>query len=415
MGDDMGSIREKFEKNRRKFREEAVDKAWSDISEGRKTIPVEQFGSVCFKVDSSMNAAEVAKAVGEIDTDGDGTIDLGEFRAWYMTKLDADDEKAQKDREAVRVAASLFAELLLISSCLSAHFLAHFLLTILLFSDFYQGYGAEDEWDEIEMHRRMQVHMQRMGAFALTFRSNVDRAHVLLVYCSVCAPFLLTFCSPFRAETARIRRTFETIDEDGSGEIERGEFHRLVRRLAPQRSKEWINNQFDLADDGSGSLDFEEFVLWYESPEVREMRGEDQKEAAAKAKLDKLEAAVAEKNAARANRRMEFEEQTGAATQLQAALRGRTGRRKFKQARLEEDNRQDNAITKLQCAIRGRIARRQRTFAAIALAARAELQAKEDVAKLFWGDGANICLLVAGCGLLLVACGLLLAAWRSAC
>ena len=92
-----------------------------------------------------------------------------------------------------------------------------------------------------------------------------------------------------------------------------------MRRLAPQRSLEWANNQFNLADDGSGSLDFEEFVAWYESPEIREMRGEDQKEAAAKAKLNKLEAAVAEKNAARANRRAVFEEESGAATQLQVS------------------------------------------------------------------------------------------------
>jgi Ca2+-binding EF-hand superfamily protein len=52
----------------------------------------------------------------------------------------------------------------------------------------------------------------------------------------------------------RIKRTFNTIDEDDSGEIEREEFHRLVRRLAPERSPEWINNQFDLADVRQTSL-----------------------------------------------------------------------------------------------------------------------------------------------------------------
>ena len=34
-----------------------------------------------------------------------------------------------------------------------------------------------------------------------------------------------------------------------------------------------------MEQDGSGSLDFEEFQAWWDTPEVREMRGEDQREA----------------------------------------------------------------------------------------------------------------------------------------
>ena len=45
------------------------------------------------------------------------------------------------------------------------------------------------------LHRRMQVHMQKM-------------------------------------EVARVRRTFEAIDEDGSGELEREEFHTCYLLLA---------------------------------------------------------------------------------------------------------------------------------------------------------------------------------------
>ena len=143
---DPDNIRARFEANRRKFREQSVGKAWAEISEGRKTIPVDQFGSVCFKVDSSMNKDAVAKAIGEIDTDGDGTIDLGEFRVWYMKKLDADDEKAETDREA--------------------------------------GYGAEDEWDEIEMHRQGVIFLPRS-------------AHMFASFCSyfcLVLPGLASFC-----------------------------------------------------------------------------------------------------------------------------------------------------------------------------------------------------------------------------
>jgi Ca2+-binding EF-hand superfamily protein len=281
MAMDPEAIRQRFEANRRKFREEQVERAWKEMSGDATSIPVADFGAVCFKVDSSMDAAAVQSAVGEIDKDGDGTIDLSEFRAWYMERLAAQDAESRKQREA--------------------------------------GFGDESDWDEVEMQRRMQKHMQSM-------------------------------------EAARIRRTFNTIDEDGSGEIERNEFHRLVRRLAPERSPQWINNQFDLADDGSGSLDFDEFKAWWESPEIKEMRGEDLREvitlplltvtalllllllllpsahallpaascpllstrvtldcrvppqARAKAKMAKLQDAVAEKQAARAERRVQVRE-----------------------------------------------------------------------------------------------------------
>lgn len=309
---DPDAIRSRFEENRRKFREEQVERAWKQMSGGAASIPVADFGAVCFRVDSSMDAASVQAAVSEIDTDGDGAIDMREFRLWYMDHLAAQDADARRRREA--------------------------------------GYGDEDEWDEVEMQQRLHKHMESM-------------------------------------EAARLKRTFDAIDEDGSGEIERNEFHRLVRRLAPERSVEWINNQFNLADDSSGSLDFEEFKAWWNSPEIKEMRGEDQREARERAKLQKLQEAVAEKQAVRAQRREQFEEEAGAATKLQRVMRGRQGRAKARQARIEWDNRQNIAVTKLQCAVRGRIARRQRTFAAIAIAARAEIQAKEDVSRLFWGDG----------------------------
>ena len=95
---------------------------------------------------------------------------------------------------------------------------------------------------------------------------------------------------------------------------------------------------------------------------------------------------MAQKKVERAARRAEYEEQSGAAGKLQAVLRGRLGRRRAHQARIDEQNNLKRAATKLQCAVRGRIARRQRTFAAVALAAQAELRAKEDVSKLYWGD-----------------------------
>ena len=100
MAMDPDAIRERFEANRRKFREEQVERAWKEMSGDATSIPVADFGAVCFKVDSSMDAAAVQSAVGEIDRDGDGTIDLSEFRAWYMERLAAQDAESRKQREA---------------------------------------------------------------------------------------------------------------------------------------------------------------------------------------------------------------------------------------------------------------------------------------------------------------------------
>ena len=205
------------------------------ISGGAAAVPVSEFGALCFRIDSSMDAAAVQAAVNEIDRDSDGTIELREFRPWYMARLAAKDAESRERREA--------------------------------------GFADKDEWDELEMQRRMTKHMESM-------------------------------------EAGRIKRTFDTIDVDGSGEIEREEFHRLVRRLAPERSPEWINNQFNIADDGSGSLDFEEFKSWWDSPEVKEIRGEDQRVTRERAKLQALEEAVAQKQVIRAQRREQFEEET---------------------------------------------------------------------------------------------------------
>ena len=53
---------------------------------------------------------------------------------------------------------------------------------------------------------------------------------------------------------------------------ERGEFHTLLRRLAPTMEPSERDAAFDQIDgDGSGALDYDEFVAWYNSPEIKQM------------------------------------------------------------------------------------------------------------------------------------------------
>ena len=46
----------------------------------------------------------------------------------------------------------------------------------------------------------------------------------------------------------RLRRTFDAIDDDESGEIERKEFRKLIKRLAPQMSTEEGDEVFNSID-----------------------------------------------------------------------------------------------------------------------------------------------------------------------
>jgi len=95
----------------------------------------------------------------------------------------------------------------------------------------------------------------------------------------------------------RLRRTFEAIDEDESGFIERKEFRKLIKRLAPQMSKEETDEVFNTIDvDGGGDLDFEEFSTWWESAGGRAFRDgqRDWKERGEKAEAEaEAEAAAA--------------------------------------------------------------------------------------------------------------------------
>ncbi len=110
-------------------------------------------------------------------------------------------------------------------------------------------------------------------------------------------------------EEAKLRRTFDGVDEDGSGEIEEAEFRRLCRRLDARLSDEVVSAAWtQLDEDASGAADFREFEAWWNSPNGRELRGVKPEDcpswtykellAAVKARVDaRAAAAVAEKEA----------------------------------------------------------------------------------------------------------------------
>ena len=71
------------------------------------------------------------------------------------------------------------------------------------------------------------------------------------VFCQV--PSVLLAKNDLRLTSHPMRRTFAAIDEDDSGVIERKEFRRLMKRLAPQMGKDEVDTCFDEIDtDGGG-------------------------------------------------------------------------------------------------------------------------------------------------------------------
>lgn len=138
-------------------------------------------------------------------------------------------------------------------------------------------------------------------------------------------------------EEAKLRRTFDGVDEDGSGEIEEPEFRRLCRRLDARLEDEVVSRAWaQLDEDGSGAADFREFEAWWKSSNGRELRGVKAEDyprwsynellAAVQRRVDaRAQAALAEKEARKlrlaADKQARVERRAAKAAAIQAAQR----------------------------------------------------------------------------------------------
>uniref|UniRef100_A0A7S0TFX5 EF-hand domain-containing protein n=1 Tax=Elphidium margaritaceum TaxID=933848 RepID=A0A7S0TFX5_9EUKA len=67
-----------------------------------------------------------------------------------------------------------------------------------------------------------------------------------------------------------VKETFEAIDTDGNGHIDREELKRVLLSLGEMVSEEDVSNCFNEIDtDGNGQISYEEFEKWYVASEMR--------------------------------------------------------------------------------------------------------------------------------------------------
>ena len=66
------------------------------------------------------------------------------------------------------------------------------------------------------------------------------------------------------AELKQLRKLFASIDEDGSGLLDRDEVHLLAEELGVELSAPELDQAMrEMDEDGSGEVDFEEFTEWF--------------------------------------------------------------------------------------------------------------------------------------------------------
>ncbi len=64
----------------------------------------------------------------------------------------------------------------------------------------------------------------------------------------------------------RLKGAFNRFDDDRSGTIDRQEFEQLLATIGADMSDDEIDEGFATIDvDGSGQIEFDEFVDWWES------------------------------------------------------------------------------------------------------------------------------------------------------
>ena len=66
-------------------------------------------------------------------------------------------------------------------------------------------------------------------------------------------------------ENVELRRTFDSLDSDGSGTLTRTEIGTLAKQMGKQMSEKELDKCMNMMDiDGNGSVEYDEFAEWWD-------------------------------------------------------------------------------------------------------------------------------------------------------
>ena len=191
-------------------------------ADGSGGLDTDELGNLCDRLGITMSADEVATALKEMDTDGDGTADFQEFAAWFK-KVRSD--LVSKSEDVAGTTEEADGPIML------------------------DGHDYAEMLDEMEEEDLLAC---------------AEEEHCSLPPRPAEGDYTSVLRSALKMHFRGVRKLFSAVDADGSGGLDTEELGKLCGRLGIAMSPEEVATALkDMDTDGDGTADFQEFAAWY--------------------------------------------------------------------------------------------------------------------------------------------------------
>jgi Ca2+-binding EF-hand superfamily protein len=205
-------------------------------ADGSGGLDGEELADICSRLGITMSADEVAAALKEMDTDGDGTADFREFNAWYKRVRSRPEEGVPSAAAARASSARGIIEKAAGPIVLDGHDYAEIL-------------------DELEGEDLLICAREEHCAVPPDSPPAAVR-------------------SALKAHFHGLGELFAAVDADGSGGLDGEELADICSRLGITMSADEVAAALKEMDtDGDGTADFREFNAWYKRVRSRPEEG----------------------------------------------------------------------------------------------------------------------------------------------
>ena len=182
--------------------------------DGSGELDQNEIEAMLVRMGRKLSKAEAAQAMAEMDLDGSGDVDFGEFREWYL-----DQKLGTSNKFSAMVSQKARSK--------------------------FNGEGLPRKWSGPKWLGGGSAWEQAIEEEGL-FAPDGATAQVESM------------------EVRRVRKLFQEIDLDGSGALDRTEVTALIRQMGQSLKKEEVDAAMLAMDaDGSGEVDFNEFKDWW--------------------------------------------------------------------------------------------------------------------------------------------------------